>query len=267
MTLGAAAPAITLLMAVPADAHRRWLLPSATVLSGDSETVTVDAASSNGLFLFEHNALPLSGLEITGPDGRAVAPNVIGSGEYRSVFDVSLQMAGTYRIALRRDQIMARYTLNGEEKRWRGTTADLDGAIPAEAQDVRVSRTDARIETFATLGAPNDTALQPIGEGLEMVPVSHPNDLVVGEEAQFRFLLNGEPAAGLEVEIVPGGTRYRDDARVQMLTADQDGIVSFTADAPGFWYFEAAADAGTPVDPRIDVRRASYSAVLEVLPL
>jgi hypothetical protein len=38
------------LLAVPAQAHRAWLLPSATVLSGTDAWVTVDAAISNDLF-------------------------------------------------------------------------------------------------------------------------------------------------------------------------------------------------------------------------
>lgn len=35
-----------------AEAHRAWMLPSATVLSGDDPWVTVDAAISNDLFYF-----------------------------------------------------------------------------------------------------------------------------------------------------------------------------------------------------------------------
>jgi hypothetical protein len=44
------------------SAHRLWLLPSSTVLSGDEGWVTVDAAVSNTLFVFEHRPLRLDGL-------------------------------------------------------------------------------------------------------------------------------------------------------------------------------------------------------------
>ena len=45
-----------------AQAHRAWMLPSATVLSGDEVWVTVDAAVSNDLFYFEHFPLRIANL-------------------------------------------------------------------------------------------------------------------------------------------------------------------------------------------------------------
>ena len=122
-------------------------------------------------------------------------------------------------------------------------------------------------ETFATLGAPNDAALQPTGEGLEMVPISHPNDLVTGEPAQFRFLNDGAPAAGMAVEFVAGGTRYRDIAGSKELVTDADGVLELTVDAPGFYYLEASVESYASDAPGIDSSRASYTAVLEFLPL
>lgn len=264
---GAALPALALLAAAPADAHRRWLLPSATVLSGDTELVSVDAAASNGLFLFDHRPLGLDDLTVTGPDGQPVEAKVIGSGDYRSVFDVPLTQQGTYRIALVNNGLMGFYMLNGERQRWRGSMDELDGAIPDGAEEVRISQMNGRTETFATLGAPNETALQATGRGLEMIPVTHPNDLVTGEPAQMQFLMNGEPAAGLEVEFVEGGTRYRDTPGVTELTTDADGMIELTAKRPGYYYLETSAEGAAPADPRIDSRRASYTAVLEFMPL
>lgn len=244
-----------------AEAHRRWLLPSATVLSGESDLVTVDAAASNGLFLFEHRPMALDSLVITGPDGEPVDPTILGAGAYRSMFDLPLKAQGTYRIALVSDGVMGTYELNGERHRFRGN-AD---ALPAGATDIRSSRNNSRTETFVTLGAPSDTALQPTGSGLEMIPVTHPNDIVAGEPAVMRFLLDGQPAADLEVEFVAGGTRYRDDAGIVMLRTDAEGRVTLEAGEAGMYYLEAssALDAadGQPG------RRASYTAVLEFLPL
>lgn len=257
-SLIAAGLAVGLVSVMPgtAEAHRRWLLPSATVLSGESETVTVDAAASNGLFDFEHRPMPLDSLQVIGPDGQPVEPHIIGTGEYRSVFDVPLQQQGTYRLALASNGMMGFYELNGERRRWRGTREELD-QIPAEATNVQVSKNASRTETFVTLGAPTDVA--PVGEGLEMVPMSHPNDLYAGEPAQMRFLLDGQPAAGMEVEFVEGGTRYRDDPGIQTLTTDAEGMLTLEAPEPGMYYLEAAQGD--------EERRASYTAVLEFLPL
>ena len=265
--LALALPALALI-AMPADAHRRWLLPSATVLSGDHETVSVDAAVANGLFYFDHHALGLDDLTITGPDGKAVTPDIIGTGKYRSVFDVSLDEQGTYRIALVSEGMFGSYMLNGERKRWRGSAADAKTQIPGGASEVKLTPVMSRVETFVTLGAPNETALRPTGRGIEMVPVTHPNDLVAGEAATMTFLKDGKPAQGLDIEFVKGGTRYRDDAGVAHLTTDAQGKVELNAAEPGMYYLEtsngdpraagsAAEDGGV---------RMSYAAVLEFLP-
>src|SRR3546814_1162763 len=57
--IAAGAAALSLAIALPfgASAHRAWMLPSSTVVSDDDVWVTVDAAISNDLFYFEHNAM------------------------------------------------------------------------------------------------------------------------------------------------------------------------------------------------------------------
>lgn len=255
------------LMPGKAEAHRRWLLPSATVLSGDTGLVTVDAASSNGLFIFEHHAMPLNDLRVIGPDGQPVEPKIIGSGEFRSTFDVPLKQQGTYRIAVASDGAMGFYELNGQRQRVRGKTlAEAQASVPEGATNVRIAESSQRVETFTTLGAPNDAALKATGRGLEMVPLTHPNDLAAGEPAQVQFLLDGKPAAGLEVEFVAGGTRYRDDAGIKTLTTDAEGKVELNAAEPGMYYIEASASGGE-AEGAAPQRRASYTAVLEFLPL
>ena len=271
-SLIAAGLAIGLATLVPgkAEAHRRWLLPSATVLSGDTGLVTVDAASSNGLFIFEHHAMQLNDLKVTGPDGQPVEPKIIGAGEYRSVFDVPLKQQGTYRIAVASDGAMGFYELNGQRQRQRvrgATVAEAQASVPEGATNVRITESSQRVETFTTLGAPNDVALKATGRGLEMVPVTHPNDLAAGEPAQVQFLLDGKPAAGLEVEFVEGGTRYRDDAGIKTLTTDANGKVELNAAEPGMYYVEASASSGGSEGATAPQRRASYTAVLEFLPL
>ncbi|MEL0157283.1 DUF4198 domain-containing protein, partial [Sphingopyxis sp.] len=65
----AASAALALFAAAPAQAHRQWMLPSSTVLSGDDVWVTVDAAVSNDLFYFEHQPLRLDAAKAWAPDG------------------------------------------------------------------------------------------------------------------------------------------------------------------------------------------------------
>jgi uncharacterized GH25 family protein len=253
--------------AVPttAGAHRAWMLPSATVLSGTDQWVTVDAAISNDLFYFDHQPARLEGVRVIGPDGAAVKIENGATGRYRSTFDARLATPGTYKISNDMGGLFASYTLNGERKRWRGTAAELDKAIPAGAQELQVSETINRNEAFVTLGAPTQTALKPTGRGLELVAITHPNDLVVGEAAKFRFTIDGKPAAQLKVSVIPGGARYRDALGEQTLTTDANGEVSVDWPNPGMYWINASTSDDKTSTPRAQQRRLSYAATLEVL--
>lgn len=252
-------------LTVSAQAHRMWMLPSATVLSGNDAWVTVDAAVSNDLFYFEHHPMQLDGLKIMAPDGSPVSAENVAKGRYRSTFDVKLGQPGTYKIAVINQGAFASYKLNGETKRWRGKAEDLDKALPEGATDVRKTEQQGRIEVFVTSGKPTETALKPTGVGLEMVPVTHPNNLFAGEEAKFKLTLDGAPAANLSVEVVPGGIRYRDQLKDMKVTTDETGTFAIKWPTPGmYWISASVTDKNAKMKDAS--RRASYVATLEVLP-
>lgn len=249
-----------------AQAHKFFMVPSQTVLSGGQDNwITVDAAVSNDLFYFNHHALALDNLVITAPDGSTIQPENPHTGKWRSTFDVHLASEGTYRLAVVNDGFFASYEQDGERKRWRGSAADL-ASLPAKADKLEVTESSSRLETFVTVGSPTTTALQPSGRGLELVPVTHPNDLYSGEAASFRLTLDGKPAANVEVVAIPGGTRYRDSQDELKASTDADGKFSLTWPQAGMYWLSASTQAGKASNPRAKLRRASYVATLEVLP-
>lgn len=260
--------ALVLACALPlaAQAHKLWLLPSQTVLAGADPWVTVDAAVSNDLFYFNHVPLRLDALAVTGPDGARVEPQNAATGKYRSVFDVQLKAPGTYRLAVVNDALMASWEENGQPKRWRGTAEAFAREVPKDAARLQVSQTAGRVETFVTNGTPDTTALKPSGRGLELVPVTHPNDLFAGEKATFRLQIDGKPAAGLDVEIVRGGTRYRNAQDEITVKTGADGSFEVTWPEPGMYWVEATTQDANTSMPQARQRRLSYVATLEVLP-
>lgn len=275
------AAAAALAIAVPASvqAHRQWMLPSITVVSGEGEDiwVTVDAAVSNDLFYFEHQPLRAD-VSVTLPDGTAGEVRNKAQGRYRQTFDVQIAQRGTYKIHYATEGVIGSYKLDGEEKRLpRGTTtATLAQAIPAGATDIRTSESSTRNEIFVTAGEPTTTVFKPTARGIELVPVTHPNDLVMGEDATFQFLLDGKPAAGLPVTVIPGGIRYRDQLRQQDLTTGADGKVTIKWSDPGMTWINVTtprpareegkgAGANAPAAPAGGGRRASYVTTVEVM--
>ena len=255
------------LIAMPATAHRQWLHPSATVLSGDKAWVTVDAAVSNDLFYFEHMPLRLDNVKVWQPDGSEGKIQNGSTGRYRSVFDVELNQQGTWKIGTSMAGIMGSYKQNGEEKRLpRGAAAaDLAKLIPADATDVRISENSSRNETFVTVGAPTTAVLKPTGKGLEVEWLTHPNDIVVGETAKLRFLADGKPAAGIDVEVVPGGVRYRDKLNDRALKTDANGVLTLDFPNAGMVWLEAQLQDDKPSIPGATQRRLVYITTLEVL--
>lgn len=263
------AAALALCAATPSvvHAHRAWLLPAATVLSGSEPWVTVDAAVSNDLFNFDHNGPKLDDLVVLAPDGSTVNAENKAQGKHRSVFDVKLSQKGTYKIALVNKGVAATYKLNGETKRWRGTEETLTKEVPADAKELVITRSIGRVETFVTSGKPSEKGLAPKGEGLELVPVTHPNDLFAGDEAKFRFLLDGKPAEGVTVSVIPGGIRYRQQLNEQRIVTDAQGQVNVKWPSAGMYYISASIGGARPPAPdTTPQRRASYAATLEVLP-
>lgn len=198
------ATALAVAVAAPltASAHRAWILPSFTVLSGDDPWVGVDAAISNELFYPDHFPMQAKGLKVVTPDGGEGQLENAVVGKYRSTFDLHLTKPGTYKIVQQ----------NG----------------------------NSRNETFITRGAPSTEVLKTTGQGLELQPVTHPNDLVVGEPAKFIFLLDGKPAANLDVTVLPGAARYRDQPGEIKVKTAADGSFTIKWPEPGYFWLNAS---------------------------
>lgn len=279
-----------------AHAHRSWMLPSATVLSGDAPWVTVDAAVSNDIFYFEHFPLQIEGvgqpfvrpgaqppatadgkpapqpmqrpranLQIQRPDGSLAQPQFGNTGRYRSTFDVELDQKGTWKLAIANQGLFASYELDGERKRWSGKLEDVKTAIPAKADKLQVTQSSSRMEVFVTSGAPTEQVLTPAGKGLELAPVTHPNDLVHGEAARFVFLLDGKPAANVKVTLIREGIRYRDTLDEIELTTNDQGEFSVDWPQAGMYWMEAVSSMPVKDDSPVTQRRDSYTATLEVM--
>ena len=264
--LAAAFVAAMLALPFAAEAHRSWLLPSATVLSGKDPWVTVDAAVSNDLFYFEHNPLRLDDLVVTAPDGSAAKIANQSTGKFRSTFDLQLTQPGTYKLAVVSQGVFASYKENGQTKRWRGTAARFAAEVPATAQELNVVESVRRVEAFVTAGKPSTGALKQTGVGLELAADTHPNDLIAKSPSTLRFLLDGKPAANVKVEVVRGGIRYRDKLGEVEVSTDAEGRFTYTWPEPGMYWIELSVRDGKTTLKQAKERRATYIATLEVLP-
>jgi uncharacterized GH25 family protein len=278
-----AAAALTAI-AAPAAAHRAWLLPSTAVLSGTDQWVTVDAAISNDLFYPDHFPMPTDRIKVWAPDGSEAAIQNAATGRYRSTFDVKVDKPGTWKIGTEQASVMGSFKVGDVEWRVGGRrgpprapgAAAPAGArperpsvasaaeIPANATDVKLTETIARNQVFVTAGAPTTEVFRPTGKGLELQPITHPDALVSDEPAQFRFLVDGKPAAGVKVEVVPGNKKFREAEGATTVTTGADGVARIAWPMPGvYWMSASLTDAKSGV-PRATERRMTYVSTLEV---
>lgn len=124
-----------------------------------------------------------------------------------------------------------------------------------------------RIETFVTLGSPTTTVFASEGTGLELKPVTHPNDVYAGEEVSFQLLLDGKPAEGIEVDIIRGSDRYRNSEDGLKLTTDATGTITFTPTEAGAYWLSAGSEGKGMLDGKEIPVRSSYVFTFEALPL
>lgn len=261
---------VSLCFATAADAHRAWIKPDSTVLSKDNAWVTFDAGISNEIFVRDYVAFRLDAVKAYAPDGQEIALENAFTGMTRSVFDLQLQQAGTYKVVQASVSLQARWLdENGERQFWPGRgvvpkPGDFESEVPKQAKDLVVSEYSRRIETFVTNGMPTDVVLQPSKHGFELLPLTHPNDLYAGETASFKVLIHGEPAVGAEITVIREGMRYRDQQNEITAISDENGEFSIAWDDAGQYFMEIDYQDDRAQAPA-SIRRASYSAVFEVL--
>jgi len=172
-----------LAMALPAQAHKLWLLPSHTSVS-EPQWVTVDASISNDIFAVER-AYPLDYLQVTGPDGQAATVENLLKGHRRSVFDVNLDKPGSYRIAVANHAMLSLphgARLSFSPKRWWETPATGLETDPARGRGLfayPAMSEDPRSFPLAD-GSTGDLTRYPVGRRHE--------DFAVGVEAAGRTL-------------------------------------------------------------------------------
>ena len=264
---------LTALASSYASAHAQWLVPSHTSLSGDkAHYVMIDASISNEIFSADKAYRPKQkGAEYDDNLIMALDPNgELVSDRIRAYYlqrknsaAVKLADEGTYHIAMKREpRIMTFYKdAQGERGRIFGPKNSKD--IPAGAKEIRTIKAFSTVDTFVSRNGTSKPAL--LGSGLEISGPTHPNDLFVGEEARFQLLKDGKPAANVELAILKGDTRYRNERNEVKVTTDKQGFFTNTWQHPGLYLIEASISEDS-TEKGIDTVRYALFTTLDVAP-
>lgn len=267
--------AALLLVTQLVHSHGRWILPSHTQLSGDkSQVITLDMSISNELFQGDygflysvpkgHKGPPPASLNMLTPNGKVVNKLPFEYFTRKSVGQAKLEQNGTYLFNLLQEPLyFVTYTdTKGKFGRAFGKRAQVK--LPANAQNISAVQMISNITSYVSRNGQTTPPL--IEQGLSLGKGTHPNDLFVGEKAQLQLLFNGKPVkAGVNVQLIPGGTRYRNDREVHQLTTDDKGMIEFAWNKAGIWLLEAEQEKPGKA-PDIDTEIYALYTTLEVNP-
>lgn len=253
---------VTAVCAATAAAHTPYLAPSNFAPRG-GETIALDASFAETFFIPE-SAFDNSRFSVTAPDGVEAAPDAVHLLKTRAVVEHTLPKAsGTYRFSTgpRHGALFRTWEIDGR----RESSRDPAVKIPAGAAVVSDFQSLTLAETYVTIGEPDRAALQPRGHGLEVVAVTHPGDVYVGEAFDFIVQYDGRPLADQKVEITEAvWTSDRTPQQVTLLT-DAEGRASFRPDQAGTWLLLTRHRTPAPADAPTAEYSNSYTLTFRVL--
>ncbi|KGR36648.1 cobalt ABC transporter substrate-binding protein [Vibrio campbellii] len=258
--------AMGLAAATTAQAHPRWVLPSHfTVSKEGGDWLTFDVTASHGTFVFDKPAGSEQAFVIM-PDGRPERPNFVVRGKRRSMFDFYFEEEGTHKVAINNQpSYYTQYKAGRRDTvKWaKASKADRASVIPEKARDVVTQLSYTRAESYVTVGMPTEKALEIEGKLLEMKPLTHPSDIIEGEEVIFQFFFNGEPQQGVTAEITREGTLYRNHQEQIDVVSDKDGKITFTPEVAGRYLMKANYKGELKNDPLADKASANVHLTFE----
>ncbi|HBK46016.1 MAG TPA: DUF4198 domain-containing protein [Xanthomonadaceae bacterium] len=233
---------------VAASAHTPYLAPSDFAPRG-GQTIALDASFAE-TFLVPEAAFDDSRFSVTGPDGATTALSRVEVMKTRTVAEHTLPAAkGTYRFSTgpRLGALFRTWEIGGKQE----SSRDAAVKIPAGAKVISDFQSLTLAETYVSVGAPDRVALQPRGQGLELVPVTHPSDLYAGESFEFLVQYDGKPLAGQKVEVTEAVWTSDRTPQVHTLVTDAQGRALMKLQRAGTWValtrHRTAAPAGAPV--------------------
>ncbi len=252
------------------SAHGRWIVPSHSVLSGDTpEVVTFDFSISNDIFHPDrgYGGIPAEQLEVvfqsdentsfknlkinqrnkwtrlkvTNPDGSVTMNSPIVDFGRKSVASYKMQQNGTYRIEVSHQPVyyVTYYDVNKKRSRKFGRLTQLIDKLPKGVSKLVATRLTNRVKTYVTRNNTSDLNLKPDEEGLDIVFDTHPNEFFIGESTSAQLFLKGKPLTREAIiKITKGDTRYRNQRQTQMIKTDSNGKVKITWEQTGLSLIE-----------------------------
>ena len=242
MTMAAAIMAMAVAGSATADSP--YLRPNLFDASG-RDHVTVEAGFTDDIFA-GRVAMRSDHFNVFGPNGEAALDGVTYFNDI-TVFEAPTPVDGTYRISSGRREGRIGRMYRSADAGWKFVGEEAGVTPPESAQVETQSITVA--DVYVTRGVAGDVPAAR-GMGVEVVPVTHPGEIVEGEDAVFQLLIDGQPRAGLPVTVFREAGRYDGRLVEANVMTGEDGRFTVRPSAPGAYLtlirYRGEAPAGAP---------------------
>lgn len=248
--------------ALMASAHTPYLLPT-TFDAQPKAVIGVDASFTEKFFIPEV-AFGATAFMVTAPDGSRIPFEAVHQFRLRTSAEQKLpDQKGTYRLSTgaRLGAIFRAWKRDGKVE----VSRDPNQAMPADAEMVHHYQSLSVSEAYVTAGAPNTTALAPTGKGLEIVAITHPSDLFVGEKFEFTVQIDGKPLPKQKIDIYRSPMDLSSQHQAQSLETDAAGRASMPLAKSGIYLALVRHRAPAPQGAAAPMYGHNYTLTFRVL--
>jgi len=225
------------LIASQAFSHDLNMWPSQFNVNSDkATTVTVDLTFSETPFRLDHSA-PAAGVRVLNPQGEALRRigNIYQSAQ-RTTFDLPITEQGTYTISyLSKPRYSTSYKVDGKKKRLRLDKVAAQSKLPKSAKGAMTKKSITTAVAFVTNTLPSKKAFTASGQGLELLPITHPSDYVTGDTITMQLFYNGKPLTGTAAKLQRSGAQYTASSKPRETETDAKGQLSYQFDQGGLY--------------------------------
>ncbi len=241
----------------PVFGHQEWILPNFFYTNEKSPWLGIEHTSGNQRFVSGHGSGTL--VSIIHPEGwRMGRPSSILVGQTRTVGEIKLREPGTYRIETDSpSQYVAEIEVDGK-RRWVSKSKDQ----LSDAKIIQSMHNWFQTTTFVTVKEYTQGVLKATGTLLEIVPVTHPNQIFVGKPFVVRVLSRGQSVSGRRIRAYAETASGYDTPLVTVTNAD--GECELTFPSPGMYLLTAQLRQEAKDSSRANIDVFNVSILVEV---
>lgn len=234
----------------PAAAYTAYILPE-TFNPNDGQ-VSAQGAYANTFFT-PAVGLPAD-IKLIYPDGFEAGFSRVAVSGATTELSGDLPQWGTYRVTTGELQ-GAIATLVAQDGAWRPLA---QGEIAPEDAETTTIQTITLADAYMSRGAPTRGVVDAAIGTLALVPITHPNEVLVSQGLQVELRFNGRPFAEMPIVLYAAGVADTDQST--FFVTDAQGRATITVPAAGNYVIAVRHRADAPDNAGVDVR--SYVTTL-----